>query len=119
MQKPPKSPRDATVAAAIDRVLAAERACEQAIAHAEQEAADRLEQAREFRRDLLDRTQARITRLHARVADELEDTDEEARRQIAEMNRQASADLREDCIDAAIASLARSLTGNAASSRDA
>lgn len=111
MDKSVHSPRDLAVAAAIDRVLNAERASEAAIAEAGTRAAERIEGARAFRRALLDRTQARITSLHANAAAALEDGEQQTHQRILQIRRQQSTIARPDCIDRAIADLAVRLTG--------
>ena len=63
---------DALVAQAMDRALATERAAQQAIADCERQAAEMLEGARQQRRTMLERAQARIVALHTRVAGTLE-----------------------------------------------
>ena len=65
MDKPSKPQRDLAIVAAIDRVLAAEHEAELAIAAAQRRAEERVERARALRRALLERTQGRVTRLHA------------------------------------------------------
>lgn len=111
MDRTAKTTRDAAVAAAIDRVLEAERDCETAILAAEESAAERLEQARAFRRDLLARTQGRITRLHARVAASLDDCEETVREQIAQIRQRESDRVHEGSIAESIKTLAARLTG--------
>ena len=64
---------DASVAAAMDRVLEAERAARSAIAECELEAQASLERARQQRRSILQRAHDRIMALHlvaARTLDE-------------------------------------------------
>jgi vacuolar-type H+-ATPase subunit H len=63
---------DALVAHAMNRALDAERAAQAAIADCERQAAEILEHAREQRRNILERAQARIVALHTRVAGTLE-----------------------------------------------
>jgi len=111
MDRPAHPPRDLAVAAAIDRVLAAEREGEAAIADAARQAAECVEQARAFRRHLLDRSQARITALHARAVSVLEDEAARTHRRILRIRRQQAASSPPDCIDSAIAALALQLTG--------
>jgi vacuolar-type H+-ATPase subunit H len=64
--------REALVARAMDRALESERAAQVAIAECEQQAADVLEHARQQRRTILERAQARIVALHTRAASNLE-----------------------------------------------
>jgi len=111
MDKPSKPQRDLAIVAAIDRVLAAEHEAELAIAAAQRRAEERVERARALRRALLERTQGRVTRLHAGVAAKLEEADEEASQRIAEIGREERSSLRPDCIDQAIATLANRLSG--------
>jgi vacuolar-type H+-ATPase subunit H len=106
-----KTGRDTAVAAAIDRVLEAERDCETAILAAEESAAARLEQARAFRRELLARTQGRITALHARIAATLEDDTEKLQEQIAKLRQRDSDPVRQGSIEQSIQRLAARLTG--------
>lgn len=61
-------PYDAQVAAAMNRVLAAEQAARSAIAACEQQMQAALENARQQRRTILERARARITALHLRAA---------------------------------------------------
>ena len=111
MNRTSKTTRDTVVAAAIDRVLEAERDCETAIQAAEASAAERLERARAFRRDLLARTQGRITALHARVAAAVEDDAERVREQIAQIHRRDSDRVGQGSIEQSIETLAARLTG--------
>ena len=66
------SPSEVAATAAMDRVLQAERDALAAVAECERVSAAELERAREERRTLLERTQARIVRLHGRAAAALE-----------------------------------------------
>jgi len=61
-----------TPSEAMDRVLQAERDAIEALAECEREAAVRVEQARQLRRAILERAQARVIALHARAAEALE-----------------------------------------------
>ncbi len=64
-------PYDAQVAAAMNRVLAAEQAARSAIADCDQQMQLALEHARQQRRTILERARARITALHQRSAQAL------------------------------------------------
>jgi vacuolar-type H+-ATPase subunit H len=64
--------REALVARAMDRALESERAAQVAIAEFERQAAEILEHARQQRRTILERAQARIVALHTRAAKNLE-----------------------------------------------
>lgn len=72
MTPDPSNPSEVAATAAMDRVLQAERDALAAMAECERLSATELEQARERRRTLLERTQARIVALHARAAQALE-----------------------------------------------
>ena len=72
MTPDPSSPSEVAATAAMDRVLQAERDALAAMAECERLSATELEQARQRRRTLLERTQARIVALHARAAQALE-----------------------------------------------
>jgi hypothetical protein len=61
-------PYDAQVAAAMNRVLAAEQAARAEIADCGQQMQAALEHARQQRRTILERSRARITALHVRAA---------------------------------------------------
>jgi len=62
---------DALVSDAMDRVLAAERAAQDAIAECERDYGQALESARQQGRAILERAEARIVALHARAAQAL------------------------------------------------
>jgi vacuolar-type H+-ATPase subunit H len=64
-------------AAAMERVLQAEREATAAIAECERAGTEAVERAREQRRAILERAQARIVALHARAAQALERRGEE------------------------------------------
>lgn len=72
MSGDPSSPSEVAATAAMDRVLQAERDALAAVAECERLAAAEIEQARQRRRTILERTQARIVALHARAAQALE-----------------------------------------------
>ncbi len=61
-------PHDLRVAQAMDRVLEAERAAQSAIVDCEKQGQALLEQARQQRRDILQRAHDRIVALHTRAA---------------------------------------------------
>jgi cell division septum initiation protein DivIVA len=63
---------DATVAQAINRVLAAEREAAGAVENAQREAESLIEAARTERRRLLERARTRASRLHAAAQSRLE-----------------------------------------------
>ena len=68
---PDQASEGATIRA-MDRVLQAERDALAAIADCERHSAGELEQARQQRRTILERTQARIVALHTRAVQALE-----------------------------------------------
>jgi hypothetical protein len=68
----PSRSAEVAIVAAMDRVLQAERDALAAVAESERLSAAELEQARQERRTILERTQARIVALHARAAQALE-----------------------------------------------
>jgi len=72
MTPDPSSAAEVAATAAMARVLQAERDALAAMAECERLSATELEQARQRRRTLLERTQARIVALHARAAQQLE-----------------------------------------------
>jgi len=69
---PSSGPAEVAATAAMDRVLQAERDALAVVAECERLSAAELEQARQRRRTILERTQARIVALHARAAQALE-----------------------------------------------
>ncbi len=72
MSADPSRSSELAAAAAMDRVLQAERDALAAVTECERLSAAELEAARQERRTLLERTQARIVALHARAAQALE-----------------------------------------------
>ena len=80
---------DALVARAMDRTLEAERAAQAAMAVCERETAELLERARQQRRIILERAQARIVAIHTRAARNLE---RQAARIAAKMPQSSAAD---------------------------
>jgi hypothetical protein len=104
---------DDRVARAIDQVLAAERTAQAAILQCENATTAALEHARQQRRACLERAQARIAVLRARVAHSLE----LRTTQLAEQRRQSAAATVIELSDAskqaaAIERLAALLTGS-------
>lgn len=104
--------RDDLVARAIDRVLEAERTAQAAVVRCESETAAALEQARQQRRECLERAQVRIATLRARVSESLGLRIE----QLAEQRRQSAATIVTELSDprrqaAALERLAVQLTG--------
>ncbi len=73
MNPPDESALDASIAGAMNRVLEAERAAEQAVSDCRAECDRALESAREQRLAILERASARITTLRARVSTALEE----------------------------------------------
>jgi len=71
MSSDPSSPSAVAATAAMDRILQAEREALAAVAECERLSAAELEQARQRRRTILERTQARIVSLHARAVQTL------------------------------------------------
>jgi hypothetical protein len=72
MSTEPDEPPLLTAGEAMDRILKAERDGLGAVLECERESAAALEQARQWRRTLLERTQARVIALQARAAAALE-----------------------------------------------
>ncbi len=71
-QRESEVPYDERVAQAIDRVLKLERAAQSAISECETNSQALLEQARQQRRDILQRAHDRIVALHTRAAHAVE-----------------------------------------------
>ena len=104
-------PYDAQVAAAMDRVLAAEQAARAAIADCDQQMQAALEHARQQRRAILERSRTRITALHVRAAHALGERTAQALGERADSMSPAiaQADLSEH-LQAALHALAEHLT---------
>ncbi len=104
-------PYDAQVAAAMNRVLAAEQAARAAITGCEQQMQAALEHARQQRRTILERSRARITALHLRAAHALGERTAQALEQRVEPLSPAVArgDVSEH-LQAALQALAEHLT---------
>jgi vacuolar-type H+-ATPase subunit H len=76
-------PYDMRVAQAVDRVLEVERAAQAAIAECETKSQALLEQARQQRRNILQRAHDRVVALHTRAAHALEQRIAQVREQHA------------------------------------